>query len=396
MYTGSTLAVYGSFSVGYRMLAQFWTALLRRGWELVDSSLWYSRSVLSPLASTGTELLPTPNSAQQGVFLGLDYWLNKIWECCIVSDPRDIVLAFRACFPESIRCQIVVDYSKSLTEVLTDLTRLIIENIGKLDVIFSFRHEAFNCSIKPSWVIGHKIGKQGPNGCLPDENTSGSLPLWFHFKDGGKTLYIKGVSLGTVFHVNTPLSSNETGTTFDYSTWALLEEARLPILNSYFQNTYRNLGPLNSKEAINNFFRAFLLELDFSLEYKCEHEYIVTSGNWINRIDLIELFKTADIEPLEVGKVYIIWRMFSFKCIPNLLPDPEGILEPLFGIGQEEMLPGDKICAIQGCSFPAILRNVEEGQYAVVGACWIPGFMKGEAVKGIIEGTAEAEYFDLN
>ncbi|KAE9373799.1 hypothetical protein N431DRAFT_315753, partial [Stipitochalara longipes BDJ] len=50
-----------------------------------------------------------------------------------------------------------------------------------------------------------------------------------------------------------------------------------------------------------------------------------------------------------------------------------------FGLGNENLEPGDTICIILGCSAPVVLRRKTD-HYVLVADTLIPKFMAGEAV----------------
>lgn len=57
------------------------------------------------------------------------------------------------------------------------------------------------------------------------------------------------------------------------------------------------------------------------------------------------------------------------------------------GMAPATVVSGDSVYVLLGCAFPVILRPEKiTGQYEVVGECYVDGFMKGEAIKGLDDG----------
>lgn len=75
-------------------------------------------------------------------------------------------------------------------------------------------------------------------------------------------------------------------------------------------------------------------------------------------------------------------------------------LEGDVGVGYMGVRPGDIIVVLLGCSTPIILRGVgtssvgEKAHWQVVGNCFVPGFMMGEAIHGPISSHYRAIYHD--
>jgi hypothetical protein len=63
-----------------------------------------------------------------------------------------------------------------------------------------------------------------------------------------------------------------------------------------------------------------------------------------------------------------------------------------YGLGPSNLVPGDKVCVLQGCSVPVILRQIED-HHILIGEAKVPEIMYGEAVKGIEQGDEQAEDF---
>lgn len=69
----------------------------------------------------------------------------------------------------------------------------------------------------------------------------------------------------------------------------------------------------------------------------------------------------------------------------------------MMGLGPYRTKPGDRICILYGCSRPVILRKVgnESTNDRLVGDAYVEGFMFGEAMKGIDDGSYVKEEFHL-
>lgn len=52
------------------------------------------------------------------------------------------------------------------------------------------------------------------------------------------------------------------------------------------------------------------------------------------------------------------------------------------GFAPQAARPGDEVCIILGCQSPLLLRPIHNGNYEVVGECYLQGVMHGEAILG--------------
>lgn len=56
--------------------------------------------------------------------------------------------------------------------------------------------------------------------------------------------------------------------------------------------------------------------------------------------------------------------------------------EGYIGLASQMAQPGDHVCVLLGCKVPILLRPAPDLRYQVVGACFVPGLMHGEAFLG--------------
>lgn len=70
--------------------------------------------------------------------------------------------------------------------------------------------------------------------------------------------------------------------------------------------------------------------------------------------------------------------LFSGRCF---FTTSEGYI----GLAPRGAQPGDSVCVVLGCRHPMLLRSIESTssqQWQIVGACFVPGLMSGEAIYG--------------
>ncbi|CAG9982690.1 unnamed protein product [Clonostachys byssicola] len=68
------------------------------------------------------------------------------------------------------------------------------------------------------------------------------------------------------------------------------------------------------------------------------------------------------------------------------------------GLGPLNILPGDQLCILSGCSFPVLLRRMpsEVGEtYSYVGPCFVHGLMYGEVGEAVAAEVAELDVLEI-
>ncbi|CAH0015265.1 unnamed protein product [Clonostachys rhizophaga] len=68
------------------------------------------------------------------------------------------------------------------------------------------------------------------------------------------------------------------------------------------------------------------------------------------------------------------------------------------GLGPLNMLPGDQLYVLSGCSFPVLLRRMPseaEGAYSYVGPCFVHGLMYGEVGEAVAAEVAELDVLEI-
>ncbi|KAI1775476.1 heterokaryon incompatibility protein-domain-containing protein [Hypoxylon cercidicola] len=93
-----------------------------------------------------------------------------------------------------------------------------------------------------------------------------------------------------------------------------------------------------------------------------------------------------DIETyIEIG-----YKAFEITYDTRLCTTKEGLI----GTAPKDARLGDKIAVLAGCDMPALLRPKGE-HYEYIGACFIEGLMKGEAVASVARGDVSAEIISI-
>jgi hypothetical protein len=284
------------------------------------------------------------------------------------TDPRDKVFGIFGFLDEQARRSqyLQPDYTKAISDVFIDVVRYIVarHNGGKaLSEVFQFfpnaaidPNETF-----PSWVPrwDQEMGvfaKNHPHwaaGGTPVENGA-------EITDN-RILSLKGIKI-CVLNLTTiePLPE---GTTL------IQDVTRISTLLDHF---HQHPSSSRTREAIQEAFSRTL-----------------TLGR-LGATDLLEFLSIEQrrLEGVNIERACNFYRNILFSKELFLADDD------CMGLGPKTAEPGDVVCIIYGHKTPYVLHPTGT-QYKYVGACYLEGFMNGEAIEKFKAGKLTEEWFQL-
>ena len=359
--------------------------------------------------------------------------LDLILECHYrqSSDPRDKVYAVLGLMGDRMNDLLQPDYSKSISEVYTNVTRHFITQYESLDPICGQQLRGRQQGL-PSWVLDFSldqdlaasplvgvIGEQSPfSASGRDERgkyTFGDASPTPHL---GTDLQIYGLCIGAVgsrsevgrkdesfgslekkwlstlvqardFKPDTITSLTELSELISqYSEYWHSEDRAAFLLNGIAET--RSINRERSMNERRNIIVAYLQTLlcgRFRPQTRLMEDHIEMILNGQHPVskstpespqhDLLAKICSA-FESGMRGRTFILTRNGRMGACP------------------ETTQVGDRVCVLFGCSVPVILRKVHvEKAYKFVGECYLSGFMDGEAIAKLDEGKFKEEEFLL-
>jgi hypothetical protein len=282
------------------------------------------------------------------------------------TDPRDKVFGLLGFLDEQARNSefLQPDYKKDVPNVFIDVVRYIIgrhDGVKALSEVFRFFPDAAIDPNEtfPSWVPRWDLGIDSFSEGWPNW-TAGGAPM----ENGAeiidnRILSLKGIKIG-VLNLTTQLWPHET---------TLIEDdiSRISIL----LDTVQQFSSSKTKEAIQEALARTL-----------------TLGR-VGAIDLLGFLSIA--RPRLEG--HDIERATDFYV--NLSKKEFFITDDhCMGVGSKTSELGDVVCIIYGHEMPYLLRPTGT-QYKYIGACYLDGFMNGEAIEKFKAGELTEEWFQL-
>jgi Heterokaryon incompatibility protein (HET) len=333
------------------------------------------------LKDLGPHSLPKLGSAHLGEYLNLSQ-LRVMTNHKSATDPRDKVFGFHGCLHPDVRRLIEVDYSQDLRQVHIQITKALLKEAIMLDDILT-GNPSGSATLEPSWIWtphqDNSEGKQIRHTTLHETQAAGRLPLFYDLIDHDTVLHVKGKTILIVeviapsMHLTIPgtiheLLRDEVDMVMNHLL-LLLQFFNVPLSGPWFRAFNAAFHPAFSPlyRRVRRWLRVRQLPL-FSRRL----------SDW-----LFKAFYNRHIA-LHTALAHADSRMFTCKAGSAIT----------YGRGPLDIIPGDKICVIQGCSVPLVFRQVED-HHTLIGQAYVWPLMFGWFVGGIEAGDEEAEDFFL-
>ncbi|GAP86905.1 putative ankyrin and het domain protein [Rosellinia necatrix] len=304
---------------------------------------------------------------QSTIYLGsLRMWIEQ----GICSVPHDRIYAMRALLSPAIQQAIKPDYTLSKVDAFRDVAVAYLDTMGDLDILTQCQFsKSWN---GPSWVPDWSSNKLASKSLLR-QPVFGMIKTAFKI-NGPQTLQVMGVFVSDVTEVKPlyPFPTDDSRQQLGFE--VMLHRIRLLMLDK--TNPLENTYP-----AGNTYMDAFVRTLCLNY-FRDNYE-----------------LGTHDERPSYQGVKDFLWKHVNQRVRPGYLSDEDGIAHDyisticigkmfirtangLIGLAVQAVEPGDQIWTIFGCLQHLLLRPVGEGQYIVIGECFVSGYCNGEAVLG--------------
>ncbi|KAK0648447.1 heterokaryon incompatibility protein-domain-containing protein [Cercophora newfieldiana] len=389
MYSRDVTLVHQSHSMPYTAFTTVWTRLAAHLKSLAPDAETQQDTLrlveLSSFMTTfGPSVLPSPSSALAESYIPLDTWIKTI-QHKKATNPCDIVFGHYGCFPPEVRRKIEIDYSAPPALVWAGMAQLVAEQTRSLDVILPEHCYARTMpdlpSWTPQWCADPKTPLSAGSGFKYARRPYAAGGKWreggCEFIEGGRVLSVEGLEVGRVDVVASP-GFKPTKVADRSEMFAWLRDIQGEEVDAYFSRLCRVFGL--QAESLGNprvasFVDAFAAG-DETDEWNVE-EGFAGRGNLI---------------PDRRRAMTIMVHHFGRAMCSYQVSGLSGESHVGYCLGSDQIIPGDRVCVLFGCSVPVVLR--EEGQYfALLGDVYVPGWMMGEAVQRFDTGDGRKATF---
>jgi hypothetical protein len=329
------------------------------------------------------------------------YLVNNHSRRC--TDERDRIYGFVSIAKNCQDGSFTVDYNRSVGQVYLDAALHIIKESRTLAVIYDvgFQDPQHNL---PSWVPDWSRGIRDAtlfktsklygtwHADFPDK---GVTVAEFKEAEGFRVMTVTGITLGILDTVVDRCYEveNSSGGTFtshlcrNFKIWAQL------AVENISSGKLLNYGNDPKKGIMEALWRAIILNEPHSIE-----------DEQATRIMFNVLRGAATLpasDEVESGKSYEE-RLDEYAAL--LINIARGTLmhrtiflsgQSLMGLCTTAARAGDLVCVLQGGPIPVILRRVDD-HFIYVGQAYVHGFMSGQVLRHLEEGTLKKEKFSLH
>ncbi|OCK76675.1 hypothetical protein K432DRAFT_359936 [Lepidopterella palustris CBS 459.81] len=330
-----------------------------------------------------------------------------------VTIPADKIFALVGLFADRTTDGVVPillypDYRKSLAEVFTDATRYILQT-GSLDILSGVEDASIRQTQGlPSWVPDYSSFQLATILGMPNAkdvlryNACGenrSPPVWTSSEPQLLRLYARDID--TISMLSKSLEGNDPWSMFSFLEDAtrLLDELSVyptggSTIDAFWRTLVGNFAFPNLYPVPDEFiyhFMQYLVQAADGLKAWSDHERAseldtTSTPEVMSKVLQETLAGLAPAPPhgKSNGSLYAaaLRHMAFFRRFFYTRGEYMGLAPP-------SAEPGDSIFLIAGARVPFVMRKVEEGDWKIVGECYVHGIMGGERVEGPGEGKWE-------
>ncbi|KAF2809773.1 HET-domain-containing protein [Mytilinidion resinicola] len=414
LFSDQAFLMYGQHTIGYddffACMREISAVCAKSPEELeaipqrsIDSGTWSLAALAHSTNLMISEVIPARGAARHGKHLSLRQWRTAQLKRSM--DRRDKVFGYYGCFHPSIRQQIQVDYSKTLSEVITLMMRLLLKEEG-LNMLLGprmvydpkYRIPSWAWSLmEPTTVPSRTLGTLS---AIEDKSpgdwcAGGSLPSVLDFSEDGTVLHVRGKTVATIEATAPSFSSPPRNVGNDlFVLDNSLADLDFKTLMEHFRLTWQSFSLLPDFPSTLGFITAFWLQPSGPTLSELARWLCAGGSGSLGT-------SQTDYNPHLIDSLVSLHfhrRMFYFMpATMKPSTDPEvrhfqGQIHGESGLGPEDVAPGDKLCVLRGCTVPVVLRQ-EGDQYILLGEAYVPRIMRGEAIRAAEAGEEEYEDF---
>ena len=289
--------------------------------------------------------------------------IMDLTEHCKYRDPRDRIYAILSLLEPSAKAIVgEPDYEMEPSQVYRDLTLRYIKYYKNINIL-THAGLPFKPSDIATWVTDWTVTRPPVPFCTDTVCRHSNLRLRYR---GAGILTVTGSLLATVQHVDNLKVRDEN----------LVTAIQRVVSHDILEGSYIGGGSLLTAYCHT-----------FCAGYFSDKES-PPSAPWPNLQASLEVLsailqpgkkKSPDRSPGSQSKRFL--GSVSDCCIGrSVFRTREGYI----GLAPQMVRPGDQVCNLLGCSTPLLLRPIPCLKYLLIGSCYVPGQMDGEAFLGPI------------
>ncbi|KAJ4049780.1 hypothetical protein NW756_006417 [Fusarium oxysporum] len=297
------------------------------------------------------------------------------------KDPRDMIYGVSSllCGPDQ-GLGIQADYSKSVSEVYTDVVQRIIIQRRSLKILDTCELCSKVLDI-PSWVPDWSSSLKQLNMPWGTWSACGWISAKVNFPQdtflGKRVLRVAGIRASRIANVRCAQTGN-------YDTE--VSHNRMIKLIRHFKPSGDLDAPYKSGGTIIEAYARVFVGLGFAHDFDPPDRYWPEFDRTVQ--DVRNIWMTDgnydELRKVSMHPSKAFFRTFTLNIVGRCI---FSTVDGLIGLAPLGTISNDLVCVIFGCRHPVILReyatsSASNAMYQVVGVCYVPGLMMGEIIHG--------------
>ncbi len=362
----------GSFTISWEYVEYIARSLLATGWIRALKKV-YGSNCIPNYVQTISNIKASFSELKGGPGIPLSLLLNASRRFG-ATDPRDKAIALVGLADyQSLgsSATAVLDYSKSVEDLYTEVTGHLIKRERSLNLLSSVEDIVDRVSMHlPSWVPNYSIWQRhtilGSSIRVPHLNfhAAGNSPVVARWQTGSRVLELDGIFYDTIEIVSTNSLDRQTEDQNVVLEWLYLTE---PLIRRGFkiEGFWRALigerkkGDFPGPEQYGTPFEGYLA-------HARTHQQGYTQTLDTRRRQDSSSITNPLVKQATLGYVAPHRKFFTTT-------------KGLIGLGPRSMRAGDIICIMSGGRVPYVLRD-ERNHHRLIGEAYVHGLMEGQAV----------------
>lgn len=310
------------------------------------------------------------------------------------SEPRDKIFAFRSLSANAF-AKVAVDYKRPLENLFTETSMVVITETGSLYLLYFASLERMSpgteAGLMPSWSFdfGTKYFHEDGHGVHMIQrksfNTSRGVQPWISFPNPGKSLRVRGRSVGVIGDLIGNI--DPIGNYWLTETTAMGDGSRQHVDDDVANSVLTTEVSYSNRMRKLMVYFISILHQSRGAGFPLETKMAQTLFELMQRIAAAGYLKPFIIPSLAPNATFedLLEALCDDSVISSSVKYNMGEGRMFFttdwraGLGVPRLSEGDEVFLIAGLEHPFVLRpHGDNGEYILVGPAVVTGMMKGE------------------
>ena len=332
---------------------------------------------------------------------GLLHHLRDLSSFCEATDERDMVYALLGLATDAERSALHVNYSESTAQVYHRTAKVLIELGSGIEVLYEaacYPHLEGLPSWAPNWAGDRTAESMGWTTSAEGVKTfraTGSARTTIKISADGRLLHVRGIILDNIQATTEPMEENPAALDFASGRsnslnclWDFEHASRVLVYK------YKDTLRYPPGEGLTNaFWRTLIRDMTRDVAGNLTRPAPSSfASSFLACAELQDFMTNADTEaamhddPEAVEKIVAGSQPFIEACEPVVKGTRFCVTQDGYmGLVPTRAAKGDLICVFMGGAVPFVIRRTDNGQFRLLGECYVHGLMDGKALDMVLD-----------